>query len=284
MDVEVVYGEPCPQNIPSITPAGPCPPPTLAPEWLLSKALAHDISHLRPERLATLLRLAPGPHNILKAAAVEPEEWWGILGIAAYTGSPSQCQHFQLLPFAPAVSTLAALPHKEMCIYAESLQGSYLFTLIHALGSYGAQRLILIDPPHPVAWHRIRVKGVLGYSHARRLSLPRVLQLRALAQSMLDVDKAEAKAERPKEFNQLSHTPPQDLLKLAFGDEAETALSLLTEIDAGGGIMSYRALLDAAATFTPDARGLARKLILFGYLRLRQAQVEITPKGLFTLL
>lgn len=283
MKIEAIYGESCPTGVFSITPSGSCPPWTLAPEWLLAKALAHDCNVRNPGRLTYLLKMTPEPHNIWKAVAIEPDDWWSILGTAVYTGSPSDCREIQLLPMAPSVSTLSAIGKKEACIFAENLDPDFLKALVHALGSLGTQRLILVNPQNYFGWHTARVKGIHGYNYARRLGLPRALQLRALTEAKVNIDAGEAITETSEVFQPLIHTFTPDLLRLAFGDESEIAFSLLSEVEASGGIMSYRALLDMAATLAPNAKIIVRKLILFGYLYFRQAQTEITTKGILVI-
>ncbi|WP_191118443.1 hypothetical protein [Infirmifilum uzonense] len=284
MQVLVIYGDKCPDNVFSVTPEGDCPPWTLAPEWLVSKALAHDTRLAKPERLSFLLNLAPGPHSVWKAAAVEPEEWWGILSIATYTGTYSECSSVLLLPNAPATSTLSAISKKEVCIYATNIRGDFLSILIQALGSLGTEKLILLNPTDPRDWHTLRLHGILGYIYAKRLSLPKALQLRALAEGDIDVERAEAKTKGSMAPRAPRPGVPQDLLKNAFGEDSEVALSLLSEVENGGGVMSYRALLDITRELSVRGSDIARRLILFGYLHLRQAQVELTSKGLYTLL
>lgn len=282
MEVEVVLGGLCPEGVFSVTPSGSCPPWAYAPEWLLAQALRHDAGLRRPGRLAALVRLAPGPHTIWKAAAVEPEDWWEVLGVALYTAEPSQCSSVQLLPFAPAVSSLAAYGQREACLYAEPLSSEFLASLVHALGSSGTERLVLVNAHRAVLWHKMRVRGLGGYLSAARVGLPRVMRMRALAESEVDYRENEATGAAPGEFAPLQ-ARDRDLLALAFGENREIAYSLLSEVEASGGVVSYRGFIDSAASMGPGAREVARRLVLFGYVVLRQAQVEVTAKATYAL-
>ena len=284
MRVEVVYGEKCPSEVFSIIPEGLHPPWTYAPEWLISQALEHDTGLRRPGRLTVLLLDAPGPHTLWKAVAVEPDEWWEILKVAVYTGEPKQEQSVQLLPFAPHVSSLAAIGQREVCIYAEGISQSFIASLIHALSASGTERLILVNPPFTTQWQSLRASGVVGYSFARRASLPRVIQLRALARADFNVEKSEFSGGDPIACKHPERSRQPDLVKLAFGDGADLARAILSELEASGGIMSYRAFMDTSSSLDQQGRSIARRLILYGYVAFRQAQVELTEKGLYVLL
>jgi hypothetical protein len=48
--------------------------------------------------------------------------------------------------------------------------------------------------------------------------------------------------------------------------------------------MSSRAFLEVAASLSERGRSVARLLVLFGYVQLRQAQVELAGKGIYALL
>ncbi|QOJ79537.1 hypothetical protein IG193_03510 [Infirmifilum lucidum] len=284
MRVEVFYGEECPSGTFSVTPSGELPPWTYGPEWLLAQALEHDMPLRRPGRLVTLLLDAPGPHTVWKAAAVEPDDWWEILKVAVYTGEPRQGQSVQLLPFAPATSTLSAIGQREVCIHAESISRSFLASLIHALSASGTERLVLANPPFITQWQSLKASGVVGYSLSRRALLPRVIQLRALARADFDVEKGEFSGGSPITCKYPERSKQPDLVKLAFGGESELARAILSELEASGGVVSYRAFMDTSSSLDPRGKSIARRLILYGYVALRQAQVELAEKGLYVLL
>ncbi|UNQ72861.1 hypothetical protein [Infirmifilum sp. NZ] len=283
MLIEAVYGETCPGNVFSITPWGETPPWAYAPEWLISEALKHDVGLRKPGRLTVLLADAPGPHTVHKAAAVEPDDWWEVLRVALYMAKPKPSKSVQLLPFAPATSALAALGQKEACIHAESLTADYLHSLIHALSSSGTERLVLVNPPQFSLWQKLRTSGVTGYSFARHLALPRALQLGALSRSRYNLRENEALGADVPLFKSPVIFREQSLVKYAFGDESELAVALLSELEASGGVMSHRAFMDTASSLGPSSRGIARRLLLYGYVVFRQAQVELTLKGIFAL-
>jgi len=285
LEVVLLYGGECPEGSFHVTSGCACPPATVAPEWLLALALEEDGLVREPRRLSLLLREAPGPHTIAKAAAVEPERWEGLLHVSLYTDGSCSEQCACLLPFAPATSSLSVLGQREACIFAHGLSTSFLKALLHAAAASGAERLYLVDPPPDFPLYtKITVTGLEGYRAVARMPAPRGLRLPAVASIRAHLEKGEVLQERELR----ARLPPlgrrPSLLKLAFGEEKQVAQALLEELEASGSLMSSRAFLEVAASLSERGRSVARLLVLFGYVQLRQAQVELAGKGIYALL
>jgi len=285
LEVVLLHGGECPQSAFCVTSGCACPPTTVAPEWLLALALREDGLVDEPQKLSLLLRAAPGPHTAAKAAAVEPERWEGLLHLSLYTDGACSEQCACLLPFAPATSSLSILGRPEVCVLAHGLSAGFLKALLHTAASSGTEKLYLLDPPLDLPLYtKILVRGLEGYRAVARMPAPRGLRLPAVVSMRADLEKGEV--ERKREIR--AKLPPlgrePSMLKLAFGEERQVAQALLEELEASGHLMSARAFFEIAASLSDRGGRVARLLVLFGYVQLRQAQVELTRKGVYALL
>jgi len=285
LELVLIYGGECLGSSFCVTPGCACPPATVAPEWLLAQALKEDGFVEEQHRLAFLLREAPGPHTAAKAAAVEPERWEGLLHISLYTDGACGEQCACLMPFAPATSSLSILGRPEACIFAHGLSTGFLKALLHAAAASGTEKLYLVDPPLDLPLYtKIKVAGLEGYRAVARMPAPRGLRLPAVASIRAHLERGEVVGGRVMH----ARLPPlgrkPNLLKLAFGEEGQVAQALLEELEASGNLMSARAFLELASSLSEKGRRIARLLKLFGYIQLRQAQVELSKKGVYALL
>ncbi|MEM3892575.1 MAG: hypothetical protein QXS92_03160 [Thermofilum sp.] len=284
MHVEFLYGGSCPEGFFRVAPDCGCPPSTLSPEWLLAQALEEDGVIRNRGRLALLLREAPGPHTVAKAAAVEPDMWEGVLHVALYADAqPCSEECACLLPFAPATSMLAALGRKQACAYAEAVTPAFISSFIQAAGFSGVEKLTLVNPSYvPSRWTKLVFDGFEGYRAASAIPAPRALRYAAM--SSID---AEASAGEVRGVPITTQALPQPraapkLVPLAFGESWREALALLEEVEASGHLITARALYEIASAMGAG-KPLVRKLLAYGYLRVRSGQVELSGKGIYAL-
>ncbi|ABL78181.1 hypothetical protein [Thermofilum pendens] len=286
MSVEVRYGrEGCPEDSFQVLPSCEERPGVVAPDHVLALALREDGFVRSHHAVAFLLRTAPGPNTVAKAAAVSPEGWRELLYLSMHVeDQPSSSRCACLLPFAPSTSTLAALGKSEVCLDASSLGAVFLASFVHVALSMGARRIILLNPPYLDYWERLKLSGLPGYRRALIERMPRALRVRAAVDINVDLSKNEIYEKVPFSFKLPQPRKPPSLLRFAFQEKEGLALELLREVEASGLVTSYKAFLEAARELNPgEGVAVARRLFLYGYVSIRQGQVEATEKAIYAL-
>ena len=284
MHIQILYGEKCGKDSFQVVPDCPNQPRTIAPDWLLASSLRHDKYVDNWQRLTLLLKTAGGPYTVAKAAAVEPEKWQGVHWLSQYTdqylGDDCSCK----LPFAPHVSLLSSLGREEVCLDAEGVTPSFLSQLLHVLASTGTKKVVLVNPPMFFRFDEAVFTGQIGAYYSARLYTPRALQYSIKEDIAIDIENKSLKQETGYSASTVKPMPPKDLLKEAFGNLTQLAHQLLEEVELAGYTMSLKAFIEGAQQID-DTYGkiVATRLILYGYLKPRQAQVEITEKALYAM-
>jgi len=284
LKVKLLYGQGCPQGYFRVDPSCRERPASAAQEWLLAEALREDGVIRQAGRLSFLLRMAGGPNTPLKAAAVEPDDWKPLLWTSGYFAEkPGSCA--SLLPQLPCTSSLTALSRKNACVYAYPLPRRFLEKFIYAAAAAGLENLVLIDPPQTWLFSEAVLSGGYGSYVAQGMRLPRYAQARVKEE--VEFDEAESRLKggdvdvarvEPVSLHSV------ELVNRAFGGAGELALTLLEGLEESGYVMSYRAFQEMAEQLGgAEGRWTAARLVLFGYVKVRQAQVELTDKGLYTL-
>lgn len=284
MQVELIYGRGCPEDSFRVAPDCRCSPTTFSPEWLLALALEEDGLVRNRGRLALLLRSAPGSHTVAKAAAVEPDAWEGVLHVALYTDA-QQCSEncACLLPFAPATSLLAVLAQKHVCVHANAVTAVFLSCLIQAAGFSDVEKLILMNPPYvPSRWSKIVFEGFEGYKAAATIPAPRLFRYAALTGIDANIDAGEVRHTPGSTYSLPPPRPEPKLLVLAFGEAWQGAYALLEEVESAGHLITARALYEIASS-VGAGKSVVRRLLAYGYLRMRSGHVELTGKGIYAL-
>ena len=281
--IHVIYGADCGDVEFRVIPSCRERPYIAAPEWILVEALAADGLVKRPGRLGLLLRSVKGPFSVLKAAALEPEDWEPLLWLSAYTSDKPTGGCAALLPFAPSTSSLSALTHREACIDAYMIPRGFLEQLIYAAGGSGVEDLYLLNPEPTWLFSDAKLRGPLARHRARAMSLPRFVLSRVgetvvfdEVEDILEGSLLEVSLPKPG--------PVGDLLAAAFPGADEVAYTLLDGVEESGYVLSYRAFLEMAGQIGgKDGYSIGQRLVLYGYLSVRQAQVVPTSKGLYVL-
>ena len=284
--IEIHYGEShCEQDAFRITRTCDSRPSIFSPEYLLAQALYKDRYLSSPHELTLLLKTCEGPNNPVKAAGVSPTNWEGILYLATFTDeTPLKSSCACLLPFAPNVSALAALGKEKVCIESESLDPEFLSSLIHTLIATGTREIILLNPPYIDQWNKLQLKGLRGYKVATAEKFPK--GIRAPILTTIDANLEHEEVYQTDMYNYRLPEPrkPPNMLSTVFPGNDNVVSEILQELESTGHVMSYRSFLDIAREMLPQkALDTTRRLILYGYIQIRQGQVELTRKGLYVL-
>jgi len=283
ISVHVIYGGGCGDAELSVTPSCGNRPYIAAPEWILVEALAADGLVRNPGRLGLLLRGARGPFTVLKAAAVEPGDWEPLLWVSAYTSDKPVGGCAALLPFAPSTSSLSVLGHRSACVDAYLIPSGFLDKLIYAAGGSGVEDLYLLNPQPTWLFSDARLRGPLARHRARSMSLPRFVVSR-VGETVAFDEVDDLLAGSPLEVSLPKPGSPGDLLAAAFPGLDEVAYTLLEGVEESGYVLSYRAFLEMASQIGGDeGYRVGQRLVLYGYLSVRQAQVVPTGKGMYVL-
>lgn len=285
--VEVYYGDDakCPEDSFRVVRTCSERPGVASPEYLLSYALYKDRFTSLPSEISLLLKTAEGPNTVVKAAGVSPTNWEGLLYLATYTDDGTQESSCAcLLPFAPNVSTLAGLGKEKVCIDAENLDPEFIYVLLHTLIATGTREVILLNPPYFELWGRLRLSGIRGYRIAVAEKLPRAVRIPVLASVKAELEANEIHQAAWQDFRLPKPRETPNFLGAVFHGEEAAINEILQELESTGHVMSYRSFLDVAREMLPQkAAVIARSLHLYGYVQIRQGQVELTRKGLFAL-
>lgn len=280
MRVKIIYGGGCPDETYRVSPSCRIRPQTISPEWLISHALYSDGYIRNWQRLSFLLKTVHGPYTVSKAAAVEPDDWMQLHWLSRYTDGEPRGECACLLPFAPNTSALSSLGKKRVCIEADKMDRKFLETLVYALAATGTEELALVNPPTIWQFGEAVYKGQIGAYQASIMRTPRPLQVRV--KETLDIDLVKQTLKQDSEVKSAVPTPraPPDLLKEAFDDLYDLAAMILEELQESGYIMSLKAYIEGARQLDEN-HGIkaAMRLILYGYARTRQGQVEPTDKA-----
>ncbi len=277
--VKIIYGERCPENTYIISSSCQTRPQTISPEWLLSHALYSDGYIRNWQRLSFLLKTVHGPYTVSKAAAVESDDWEQLHWLSRYTDGESSKECACLLPFAPNVSALSSLGKKQVCIEADRLEEKFLEILIHTLAATGTEQLILVNPP--TIWHfeEAVFKGQIGAYQASIMRMPRPLQVKIKETLDIDVVKQSLKQDNVVASKLPTLRAPPNMLKEAFDDLYDLAAMILEEIQESGYTMSLKAYIEGAQQLDENhGKKTAMRLIAYGYVKIRQGQVEPTRK------